>query len=114
MMARGCPGPSRRPPMLSILALIDDAKCFQTVPLMRWPEGGRCARCRCAEVTRDGHDDSQPERQRYRCLKQFDDLSGTLFSEHHQPLRVRVLCLLFMGLNRSNERIAQEPGIDPN
>ena len=27
---------------------------------------------------------------------------------HHQPLRVWVLCLYFMGLNLSNRQIAQE------
>src|SRR3712207_9160606 len=37
----------------------------------------------------------------------------TLFrSGHHQPLRVWVLCLYFMGLNLSNRQIAQELGLD--
>ena len=30
---------------------------------------------------------------------------------HHQPLRVWVLCLPFMGLNLSNRQIAGEPGL---
>jgi hypothetical protein len=38
----------------------------------------------------------------------FDDLSGTIFEGHHQPLRVWVLCLYLMGLNLSNEQIAAE------
>jgi len=50
-------------------------------------------------------------RQRYGCRdcgQQFDDLSDTIFEGHHQPLRVWVLCLYFMGLNLSNEQIAAE------
>jgi hypothetical protein len=31
---------------------------------------------------------------------------------HHQPLRVWVLCLYFMGLNLSNRQIAQELGLN--
>jgi len=31
---------------------------------------------------------------------------------HHQPLRVWVLCLYFMGLNLSNRQIALELGLD--
>src|ERR1700746_2510485 len=38
----------------------------------------------------------------------FDDLTGTVLDGHHQPLRVWVLCLYFMGLNLSNRQIAQE------
>jgi transposase-like protein len=48
------------------------------------------------------------------CRKRFDDLTGTIFAGHHQPLRVWVLVLYFMGLNLSNEQIAQELGIDPD
>ena len=40
--------------------------------------------------------------------KRFDDLTGTIFAGHHQPLRVWMLCLYFMGLNLSNEQIAHE------
>src|ERR687885_1767019 len=60
-------------------------------------------------------DDTQPHRQRYRCktcIGRFDDLTGTVLAGHHQPLRVWVLCLYFMGLNLSNRQIAQELGLD--
>ena len=42
----------------------------------------------------------------------FDDLTGTALAGHHQPLRVWVLCLYFMGLNLSNRQIAQELGLN--
>jgi transposase-like protein len=103
--------------MVNILALIDDAKCFQTVRALRWPDGVRCPACDSPGVAKDGHDDTQPERQRYHCngcRKRFDDLTGTVFAGHHQPLRVWVLCLYFMGLNLTNEQISQELGIDPD
>src|SRR5690242_20869237 len=60
---------------------------------------------------RHGRDDTQPYRQRYRCAAcgaRFDDLTGTVLAGHHQPLRVWVLCLYFMGLNLSNQQIAKE------
>src|SRR4051794_40662169 len=103
--------------MVNIQALIDDAKCFEAVRSMRWPDGVRCPGCGPPEVTRDGRDDTQPERPRYRCHgchRRFDDLTHTVFAGHHQPLRVWVLCLDLMGLNLSNEQSAQEPGIDPD
>ncbi len=66
-------------------------------------------------MIRDGHDETQPQRQRYRCKGcsgRFDDLTGTVLAGHHQPLRVWVLCLYFMGLNLANRQIAAELGLD--
>src|SRR5262249_28575098 len=34
-------------------------------------------------------------------------LPDTMFAGHHQPLKVWVLCLYFMGLNISHEQMAQ-------
>jgi hypothetical protein len=31
-----------------------------------------------------------------------------MFAGHHQPLKVWILCLYFMGLNLSNKQIAHE------
>jgi hypothetical protein len=42
------------------------------------------------------------------CNRAFDDLTGTVFAGHHQPLAVWMLCLYFMGLNLSNRQIAAE------
>ena len=66
-------------------------------------------------MIRDGHDDTQPNRQRYRCKDcagRFDDLTGTVLAGHHQPIRVWVLCLYLMGLNLSSRQIAMELGVD--
>ena len=101
------------PDLVDLSALIDDAECFALVRQHRWPEGGRCPACGSGAVVRDGHDDTRPQRQRYRCkgcAGRFDDLTGTVLAGHHQPLRVWVLCLYFMGLNLSNRRIARELG----
>lgn len=97
--------------LVNLQFLVDDARCFDTVRRLRWPEGVRCARCGSDKVARDGHDDRQPERQRYRCTAcqgRFDDLTGTIFAGHHQPLRIWILCLYFMGLNLSNQQVARE------
>ena len=99
------------PGLVNLSGLMDDAKCFAFVRQHRWPEGVRCPGCGSAAVIRDGCDDSQPHRQRYRCkgcARRFDDLTGTVLAGHHQPLRVWVLCLYFMGLNLATRQIAQE------
>jgi transposase-like protein len=103
--------------MINIQRLIDDGRCFEIVRELRWPHGVRCLHCGSAEVNKRGHDERQTTRQRYECQacgRQFDDLSGTLFEGHHQPLRVWVLCLYFMGLNLSNQPIAAELDVDPD
>ena len=102
------------PTLVNLSSLIDDAKCYELVRQHRWPEGARCPGCGGASVARHGRDDTQPHRQRYRCAAcgaRFDDLTGTVLAGHHQPLRVWVLCLYFMGLNLSNRQIAQELGL---
>ena len=101
----------RAPMMLNIQSLIDDAKCFETVRHMRWPDGITCPHCTSLQVTRQGFDETRPMRQKYECRacrKRFDDLTGTIFAGHHRPLRTWILGLYFMGLNLSNEQIAKE------
>ena len=103
--------------MVNLSGLLDDAKCFALVRQLRWPEGVRCPGCGRDAVIRDGCDDTQRYRQRYRCKTcagRFDDLSGTVLARHHQPLRVWVLCLYLMGLNLSNRQIALELGLSPS
>ncbi len=115
--------------LINLSGLIDDAKCFALVRQHRWPKGVRCPVCDSGTVIRDGCDDTQPCRQRYRCKAcsgRFDDLTGLdaasrhlppgdrcamVLAGHHQPLRVWVLCLYFMGLNLSNRQIALELGL---
>ena len=101
--------------LVNLSGLLDDAKCFALVRQHRWPERVRCPGCGRDGVIRDGCDDTQPHRQRYRCKAcagRFDDLTGTALAGHHQPLRVWVLCLSFMGLNLSNRQIAAELGLN--
>jgi transposase-like protein len=103
--------------LFDLSGLMDDAKCFAFVRQRRWPDGVRCPECDTAAVIQDGHDDMQPHRQRYRCkacASRFDDLTGTMLAGRHQPLRVWVLCLYFMGLNLSNRQIALELKLSPS
>ena len=99
----------------NLASLLDDAKCFELIRRHRWPSGVRCVKCSGTTVIRHGHDDTQRHRQRYRCKDCdacFDDLTDTVLAGHHQPLRVWVLCLYFMGLNLSNCQIAKELGLN--
>ena len=38
-----------------------------SVQRMRWPTGGRCTSCDSSNVAKRGFDETQKERQRYRC-----------------------------------------------
>jgi len=100
---------------VNIKNLIDDVQCYQTVRELRWPEGIQCPSCQSKYVMKRGFDDKEVARQRYECKDcdtRFDDLPDTIFAGHHQPLKVWVLCLYFMGLNISNDQIAQELDVD--
>src|SRR4030095_6263891 len=85
--------------------------CYQTVRELRWPDGVACPSCASPHLLKRRFDDTEPARQRYECHDcdtRFDDLTDTIFAGHHQPLKVWILCLYFMGLNISNEQIAHE------
>ena len=97
--------------MVNIQDLIDDAKCYETVRTMRWPDGVMCPHCSSDAVIKNGRDETQPHRQRYEChacRRRFDDLTGTIFADHRQPLRTWITCLYLMGLNLSGLQIAKE------
>jgi len=90
--------------MVNIQDLFDDARCYQTIRDMRWPDGVTCPHCSSAAVIKNGRDDTEPHRQRYECQgcrRRFDDLTDTIFAGHHQPLRTWIGCLYLMGLNLS-------------
>jgi transposase-like protein len=96
---------------LNIHGLIDNAKCYQMVRHLRWPEGVECPHCHATRVVKNGCDVVQTNCQHYLCRmcnRAFDDLTGTVFAGHHQPLSVWMLCLYFMGLNLSTRQIASE------
>jgi Transposase zinc-ribbon domain len=96
---------------VNITHVIDDVQCYQTVRELRWPDGIAWPSCESQQVIKRGVDDTEPARQRYECPDchtRGDDLPDTMFAGHHQPLKVWVFCLSFMGLNIPNEPIAYE------
>ena len=101
---------------VNIEKLIDDAQCYDTVRKLRWAGGIQCPSCDTKNVIRRGHDETEPDKKRYEykdCGKRFDDLSGTIFSRHHQPLKAWILCLYLTGLNLSNKQVAKELDLNP-
>lgn len=96
---------------VKIQRLVSNEECYKTVRELRWPEGIKCPHCDSENIIKRGHDDVQHARRRYECKtckKRFDDLTETIFAGHHQPLKTWILCLYFMGLNLSNQQIAEE------
>ena len=85
--------------LVNILGIIDDAKCYETVRQLRWPDGVRCPHCDSDQVIKQGRDETQPAGSATRAglRPPFDDLTGTIFAGHHQPLRVWVLCCTSWG-----------------
>jgi transposase-like protein len=97
--------------LIRLNAIVDDRLCYEQVREMRWQEGVNCPHCGSSSYRRHGHHNSSEHRYRYACKgcgKYYDDLTGTVFEGHHQPLKVWILCLYLMGLNLSNRQIAQE------
>ena len=97
--------------MITLTHLLDNRKCYEIVRQFRWPDGVCCVKCGSKIVTKRGHDERQPERQRYlcsECTSQFDDLTDRVFARRHQPLQMWVGRFYLMGLNLSNQQIAQE------
>ena len=102
---------------ITIQRLMSPEKCYEEVREMRWPDGTRCPHCNTTDVVKNGHDETQPARQRWLCKacgRSFDDLTNTVFAGHHQPLSTWILYLYFMGLNLSNAQIAQELELGAN
>lgn len=96
---------------INIQHLIDDARCYETVRDLRWPGKIFCPHCSSDDIIKRGKAESEPHKQRYECKachKRFDDLTNTVFTGHHQPLKTWVIFLYFMGLNLSTEQIAKE------
>jgi transposase-like protein len=102
--------PDRSPTVqVNITSRIDEVQCYQAVRELRWPEGIACPSCASIQVIKRGFDDTEPARQRYECHdwhRRFDELTDTIFAGPHQPLKVWILCLYFMGWNLSHEPIA--------
>lgn len=100
--------------VIKITALIDNKKCFEVIRDMRWSNGIQCPHCDSLSIKKNGHYIVQKDSQHYQCKackRYFDDLTNTVFSGHHQPLKVWNTCLYFMGLNLSNNQIAKELGL---
>lgn len=100
---------------VNIKNLIDDAQCYDTVRNLRWASGIECPFCESKIIIKKGFDEKERFRHRYECKncsRRFDDLTETIFSGHHQPLKVWILCIYFMGLNLSNSQIAKELELD--
>ena len=82
-------------PVVNINSLIDEAQCYKTVREMRWSsKNDRVRECQSSVCK--------------SCGVNFDDLTDTVFSGHHQPLSKWIMCLYLMGLNLSNRQIGQE------
>ena len=96
---------------INLLNLIDPKKCYALIRQLRWGETVTCPKCGSHHVIKRGFDETQGHRQRYQCKhchSRFDDLSGTIFAGHHQPLERWIICLYLMGLNLSNRQISSE------
>ena len=101
--------------LVNIKDIVDDRLCYEKVRELRWSEGVKCPHCQSHSYKRHGHHNSCEHRYRYQCKSchiYYDDLTLTVFEGHHQPLKVWILCLYFMGLNLSNSQIAKELDIN--
>ena len=99
---------------ITIQNVVSDEQCYQMIRELRWSDGVRCPHCQSNQVIKRGKAERQGGRQRYECKacrQRFDDVTGTVLSGHHQPLKVWMIALYLMGLNLSNRQIALELGL---
>jgi hypothetical protein len=95
---------------------IDDAKGFETVRALRWPDDVLCPTWNSSEMTQPGRDETQPERPRSlcpSCERRVDAGTDTLCAGHHPPLRVWRLCLYCLGLHLSTHHMAAARALHP-
>jgi transposase-like protein len=102
--------------VIKIQDLLDEQQCYEKVRALRWADGVSCPHCMASseEIVKRGKSGKTEFCQRYHCKqcdKDFNDLTNTIFTSRHQPLKTWILCLYFMGLNLSNEQIAKELGL---
>ena len=72
-----------------------EARCFEILRRVRWPDTVACPRCGTARVTTNTNCDAQT-RRRYLCLacrRTFNDLTGTIFAQSNLPLETWFRCL---------------------
>lgn len=96
---------------INLLNLMDEKACYDLLRQLRWADSVQCPHCSGKVTVKNGLDETHPYRQRYRCQecgKRFDDVTGTVFSGSHQPLKTWIICVYLMGLNLSNAQIAKE------
>jgi len=97
--------------------LIDPGKCCDFLRKTRWPKGVCCTECTSNRVKKNGHKDSDPSCQKYKCNNcgcRFNDLTGTVLAKKHHAISVWMVILYLMGLNISNHRIAAELDLNPD
>ncbi len=97
--------------MVNLEQLIDDAKCYQTIRDLHWPEASSSTKCCSIQFINPGNQAAYSYRTKYQSQtsgNQFYDVSGAIFESHHQPLRTWFVCLYLMDLYLSNEQIAAE------
>jgi transposase-like protein len=91
--------------------LIAPEKCYDFLRKKRWPHGTCCPQCTSNRVKKNGHKDSDPLCQKYKCKNcgcRFNDFTETVLAKRHHPISVWIVMLYFMGLNMSNSQIAAE------
>ncbi|WP_404831004.1 transposase [Endozoicomonas euniceicola] len=52
---------------MKLYDLLDNAKCYERIRQFRWPDGVTCPHCGSDNITLQGKDESQPDRQCYSC-----------------------------------------------
>lgn len=97
---------------LHIHNLIDEEKCYSEIRAIRWKYAVCCSRCGSNKVRKRGKNHRHPaacqRSECNNCHKRFDDLTGTVFAKRHQSLSVWIVFVYLLGLNLSNNQIAQE------
>ncbi|MDZ7936178.1 MAG: transposase [Emticicia sp.] len=97
--------------LIQLHKILDVAKCYEILRIIRWKDGVICTKCSSKEVIKNGKDPVQKECQHYKCKNcesYFDDVSDTIFSGSHQGVHQWITVLYLMNLNVSMAQIGAE------
>lgn len=92
---------------------ISEARCYEMLRRVRWPNGIICPFCGRSHVTTHSRFE-RTRRQRYLCLtcrRTFTDLTGTPLARTNLPLGTWLLCLRLIGQGRTTSELAKELGV---
>jgi transposase-like protein len=106
-------GGGRRHEGAGVNSTFSEARCYEMLRRVRWPDGITCPFCNQRRVTTHSKTATAP-RRRYLCLtcrRTFTDLTGTPMARTNLPLAMWFCCLRLMEKGQTTSKLAKQLGV---